>query len=50
MRRVDDVTTPTQSVYEYFEWNFAEVSFQIISDTKSLHSNRDYENRYSLYG
>lgn len=43
MRRVDDVTTPTQSVYEYFEWNFAEVSFQIISDTKSLHSNRDYE-------
>jgi len=43
MRRVDDVITPTQSSYEYFNWNFAEVSFQTISDTKSLHSNRDYE-------
>tara|TARA_R110000803_G_scaffold58775_3_gene117015 strand:+ start:1460 stop:6154 length:4695 start_codon:yes stop_codon:yes gene_type:complete len=43
MRRVDDVASPTQNAYEYFEWNFAEVSFQTISDTKSLHSNRDYE-------
>ena len=43
MRRVDDVTTPTVSSYEYFSWNSAEVIFQAISDTKSLHSNRDYE-------
>ena len=43
MRRVDNVTTPTQSAYEYYNWNFAEVSFQTISNTKSLHSNRDYE-------
>jgi hypothetical protein len=43
VRRVDDVATPTQSAYEYFNWNIAEVTFQQISDTRSLHSNRDYE-------
>lgn len=43
VRRVDDVASPTQSAYEYFEWNTSEVTFQEISDTRSLHSNRDYE-------
>ena len=43
MRRVDDVAAPTQNAYEYYGWNFAEVTYQKISDTKSLHSNRDYE-------
>jgi hypothetical protein len=43
VRRVDDVAAPTQSAYEYFKWNIVEVTFQEISDTKSLHSNRDYE-------
>lgn len=43
MRRVDDLTTLAQNAYEYYSWNFAEISFQTISNTKSLHSNRDYE-------
>ena len=43
MRRVDDVAAPTQNAYEYYGWSFAEVTYQKISDTKSLHSNRDYE-------
>lgn len=43
MRRVDATNNPTQNAYEYFSWNFAEVFFQTISDTRSLHSNRDYE-------
>ena len=43
MRRVDNTTTPTQSAYEYFKWINAEVTYQEISNTKSLHSNRDYE-------
>ncbi len=43
MRRVNNTTTPTQSAYEYFKWSSAEVTYQSISNTKSLHSNRDYE-------
>ena len=43
MQRVDNPASPLQFAYEYFDWNFAEVNFQIISNTKSLHSNRDYE-------
>ena len=43
MRRVDDTTNPTASVYEYFEFNTFEVEFQEIGDARSLHSNRDYE-------
>tara|TARA_R100000951_G_scaffold10701_2_gene9033 strand:- start:2423 stop:8650 length:6228 start_codon:yes stop_codon:yes gene_type:complete len=43
IRRVNNTTTPTQSAYEYFKWDSAEVSFQLVSNTKSLHSNRDYE-------
>ena len=43
MRRVDNVTNPTQSVYEYFEINIVEAEFQEVSDASSLHSNRDYE-------
>tara|TARA_R100001463_G_scaffold55105_4_gene106458 strand:+ start:7445 stop:13681 length:6237 start_codon:yes stop_codon:yes gene_type:complete len=43
MRRVNNTTTPTQSAYEYFKWSLAEVTYQSISNTKSLHSNRDYE-------
>lgn len=43
MRRVDDITNPTASAYEYFEFNVLEADFQKIGDAKSLHSNRDYE-------
>lgn len=43
MRRVDDVALPTQNAFEYYGWSFAEVTYQTIADTKSLHSNRDYE-------
>jgi len=43
IRRVNNTTTPTQSAYEYFQWDSAEVSFQRVSNNKSLHSNRDYE-------
>lgn len=43
MRYVDDLTTPTQTVYEYYTVTFSEASFQEIANTQSLHSNRDYE-------
>jgi len=43
MRFVDDLTTPTQSVYEYYTVTFAEGSFLGIGNPKSLHSDRDYE-------
>jgi len=43
MRYVDNVTTPTQDVYEYYSVVFAEGYYQKVSNTRSLHSNRGYE-------
>jgi hypothetical protein len=43
MRFVDNLTTPTQSVYEYYSVTFAEATFQEIANPQSLHSNRGYE-------
>jgi hypothetical protein len=43
MRFVDNLTTPTQTVYEYYNVALAEATFQEIANTQSLHSNRDYE-------
>ena len=43
MRYVNNVTTPTLSVYEYYEVIFANATFQEISNPQSLHSNRGYE-------
>lgn len=40
---VDNVTTPTYTVYEYFNIANSTVTFQKISSTQSLHSNRGYE-------
>jgi len=40
---VDDIALPTQSVYEYYEIIFGEVSFAKIGVAESLHSNRGYE-------
>lgn len=40
---VDNLITPTYTVYEYMKINSAECSFSTISQTQSLHSNRDYE-------
>jgi hypothetical protein len=40
---VNNVTTPTYTVYEYMEISSAECFFQTISQNQSLHSNRDYE-------
>jgi hypothetical protein len=43
MRYVNNLTTPTQTFYEYFQVTLAEATFQEIANTQSLHSNRDYE-------
>jgi hypothetical protein len=43
MEYVDSLTTPTKRVYEYFDFTFAKVIFQEISNPTSLHSNRGYE-------
>ncbi len=43
MRYVDDVTTPTFSVYEYYKINAATVQYVESGSPKSLHSNRGYE-------
>jgi hypothetical protein len=43
MRYVDNVTTPTFNVYEYYEIIFAQATFQEIENPRSLHSNRGYE-------
>lgn len=40
---VDNVSSPTYTVYEYMKINSAECAFQAISQNQSLHSNRDYE-------
>jgi len=43
MEYVNNTTTPTQQVYEYYEVTFVEATFQEIANPQSLHSNRDYE-------
>lgn len=43
MEYVDDITTPTKRIYEYYEVNFAKAVFQEIANPTSLHSNRGYE-------
>ncbi len=43
MNYVDNILTPTYSVYEYMKISSADCSFQSISQNQSLHSNRDYE-------
>jgi hypothetical protein len=43
MRFVDNTSTPTVNVYEYYSINFAEAFYQKINSPKSLHSNRGYE-------
>lgn len=43
MRFVDNTTTPTVNVYEYYSITFAEASYQRVNSPRSLHSNRGYE-------
>ena len=43
MRFVNNVVTPTQSVYEYYSITFAQSIYQKINSPRSLHSNRGYE-------
>jgi hypothetical protein len=43
MRYVDNVLTPTNSVYEYYEIISAYATFQEVGTARSLHSNRGYE-------
>lgn len=43
MRYVNNITTPTQTFYEYYDVILAEATFQEIANPQSLHSNRDYE-------
>jgi len=43
MRYVNNTTTPTVSVYEYFEYTFVNAFYQKINTARSLHSNRGYE-------
>jgi hypothetical protein len=43
MRYVNNTTTPTVSVYEYYSITFSEAVYQRINSPRSLHSNRGYE-------
>ena len=43
VRFVDNVTTPTVNVYEYYQITFAEGGYSKIANSTSLHSDRDYE-------
>jgi hypothetical protein len=43
MQYVDNITTPTQTFYEYYRATIFEAFFQKVSNIQSLHSNRDYE-------
>jgi len=43
MRYVNNTTTPTFNVYEYFSYTFIEAFYQKINSPSSLHSNRGYE-------
>lgn len=43
MQFVDNVSTPTQYVVEYYEITIANASYQEVGTPRSLHSNRGYE-------
>ena len=43
MRFVDDITTPTFNVYEYYQISFLSAQYVETGSPKSLHSNRGYE-------
>lgn len=43
MQFVDNLASPSQSLYEYYKIVDAQALFQQIGNSKSLHSNRDYE-------
>jgi hypothetical protein len=43
MQFVNNLTTPTQTVYEYYQVVNSSATFQEIANNQSLHSNRDYE-------
>lgn len=43
MKFVDNLTTPTQTVYEYYTSTIVIASYQKIATPASLHSNRGYE-------
>jgi len=43
MEYVNSLTTPTQRVYEYYDFTYALATFQEIGNPSSLHSNRGYE-------
>jgi hypothetical protein len=43
MRYVNNTTTPTFSVYEYYSYSFVNAFYQKINSPRSLHSNRGYE-------
>lgn len=40
---VDNLATPTQTVYEYYKYNYIEAYVNGIANAQSLHSNRGYE-------
>lgn len=40
---VDDLGTPTQTVYEYLGMDFVNSQYQKLGDSSSLHSNRGYD-------
>ena len=43
MQFIDSVASPAVTVYEYYKFVNSEITFQQRGNTKSLHSNRDYE-------
>lgn len=43
MKYVDNIVTPTKTVYEYYTSVFADATYQKIATPSSLHSNRGYE-------
>jgi len=43
MRYVNNTTTPTINVYEYYSYSFVEAFYQKVNSPRSLHSNRGYE-------
>lgn len=43
MQFVDNLATPTQFWYEYYNISFADASFLKVSNPRSLHSNRGYQ-------
>ena len=43
MKFVDDINTPTQTLYEYYQINSVDARYIKSSNNYSLHSNRGYE-------